>query len=211
MKTAKSFNTRKLVLLALLTAIVVMLQFLGAFIRFGPFSISLVLLPIAVGAALNGIYAGGWLGFVFGFVVLLSGDAGAFLAINPAATIAVVLLKGTLAGFAAGAAYRLICGKSRTIAAITAAAVCPIVNTGVFIIGSYLFFIPTLTEWGVAAGAANVTAYIFLILISGNFLFELGLNLVLSPTIVRLIQYGQDRRIGSRAGARSVYENDTCS
>jgi len=202
MNTAKHVNVRKLVLLALLTAIVVLLQFLGAFIRFGPFSISLVLLPIAVGAALNGIYAGGWLGFVFGLVVLLSGDAGAFLIVDPAATIFVVLLKGTLAGLAAGAVYRLFSRISRTVAAIAAAAVCPIVNTGIFIIGSYVFFLPTLTEWGIEAGAANVTAYIFLFLITGNFLFELGLNLILSPTIVRLIQYGQDRRGSFRGGAK---------
>lgn len=191
---ASAFNgTRKLVLLALLTAIVVLLQFLGAFIRFGPFSVSLVLLPIAVGAALTGVLAGGWLGLVFGFIVLLSGDAGAFLSVNPWATVFVVLLKGALAGLASGAVYNLLCKKSKTAAAITAAAVCPIVNTGVFIAGSYLFFLPTLTEWGASAGAVNVTAYIFLVLVSANFLFEFGLNLILSPVIVRLIQYGQGR------------------
>ena len=79
MTTAKTIDTRKLVLLAILTAIVIILQILGAFIRFGPFSISLVLMPIAVGAALLGAYAGVWLGLVFGFVVLASGDANAFL------------------------------------------------------------------------------------------------------------------------------------
>jgi len=194
MKTTKVLNTRNLVLLALLTAIVVVLQLLGAFIRFGPFSISLVLMPIAVGSALIGAFAGGWLGLVFGLVVLLSGDAGPFLAVNPIATVIVVLLKGALAGLASGWVYRLFEKKSKTVAAVIASAVCPIVNTGLFIIGCYLFFLPTLTEWGVASGAVNVTAYIFLILVSANFLVELGINLLLSPTIVRLIQYGQDRR-----------------
>ena len=194
MTTAKSINTRKLVLLALLTAIVVVLQLLGAFIRFGPFSISLVLLPIAVGAALIGIYAGGWLGLVFGFVVLLSGDAGLFMAVDPLATVLVVLLKGVLAGLAAGAVYKLFAEKSRTVASIIAAIVCPIVNTGIFVLGCFLFFLPTLTEWGEAAGFASVTAFIFLGMISLNFLFELGLNIILSPAIVRLIQYGQDKR-----------------
>jgi len=194
MTTAKSINTRKLVLLALLTAIVVVLQLLGAFIRFGPFSISLVLLPIAVGAALIGIYAGGWLGLVFGFVVLLSGDAGLFMAVDPLATVLVVLLKGVLAGLAAGAVYKLLAEKSRTVASIIAAIVCPIVNTGIFVLGCFLFFLPTLTGWGEAAGFASVTAFIFLGMIGLNFLFELGLNIILSPAIVRLIQYGQDKR-----------------
>ena len=191
---ARSIKTRNLVLLAFLTAITVVFQLLGSFVRFGPFSISLVLMPIAVGAALIGISAGGWLGLVFGAVVLLSGDAMPFLAVSVPSTIFVVLLKGTLAGFAAGAVYRAIARKSKTIAAIIAAAICPIVNTGIFVAGVYMFFLPTVTEWGVAAGAANVTAFIFVGMISINFVVELILNIVLSPVIVRLIQYGQDRR-----------------
>ena len=197
MTTIKSFDTRKLVLLALLTAIVIILQILGAFIRFGPFSISLVLMPIAVGAALLGVYAGAWLGFVFGFVVLLSGDAGAFLAVNPAATIFVVLLKGTLAGFVAGEMYKLFAKRNKTVAAVAAAIACPVINTAVFIIGCYVFFLPTLTEWGVAAGAVSVTAFIFLTMISINFLLELGINIVLSPSIVRLIQIRQEEKENS--------------
>jgi len=187
-------NTRKLVLLAFFTAIVIILQILGAFIRLGPFSISLVLMPIAVGAALIGAYAGAWLGLVFGFVVLFSGDAGAFLAVNPAATVFIVLIKGALAGFAAGKIYKLLSGRNKTIAAVTAAVTCPVINTGVFIIGGYIFFLPTLTEWGVAAGAVSVTAFIFLVMVGMNFLFELGVNLILSPTIVRLIEYRQDSK-----------------
>ena len=194
MSYSKSFNTRKLVLLALLTAIVVVLQFVGAFVRFGPFSISLVLLPIVVGAALVGVVSGGWLGLAFGFVVLLSGDAAPFMAISPLGTVVVVLLKGALAGLAAGAVYRAFAKKSKTVAAVLAAAICPIVNTGIFIAGTYVFFLPTITEWGEAAGFANATAYIFLGMIGINFLVELGINIVLSPVIIRLIQYGQDRR-----------------
>lgn len=51
----------------------------GGSIRFGMFSISLVLVPIVVGAALYGRLAGVWLGFAFGMIVLLSGDAAAYL------------------------------------------------------------------------------------------------------------------------------------
>ena len=185
-----SINTRKLVLLALLTAMVVVFQFLGAFIKFGPFSISLVLMPIAVGAALTGVLAGGWLGLVFGFVVLLSGDAALFFAVDPLGTVLVVLIKGMLAGLAAGLGYKMLASMNRTAAVAAAAAICPVVNTGVFIIGSYMFFIPTISEW---AGDAGVTSFIFLNMVGANFLVEFGLNLVLIPIIVRLIQHGQDR------------------
>ena len=197
MNTPKYSNTLKLVMLALLTSIVVVLQFFGALIRFGPFSVSLVLIPIAIGAALIGTVAGGWLGLVFGLVVLMSGDASAFLAINPAAAIAVVLLKGMLAGLAAGVVYRMFEKKNKTAAAFIMAAVCPIVNTGVFLAGVYVFFLPTVTEWGAAAGYANVTAFIFIGMVGINILFELFLNLLLSPVIVRLIQYGLEL-LGSR-------------
>ena len=104
----KSISTRTLTGMALLTAVVVILQFLGAFVRFGPFSISLVLIPIVVGAALYGPLAGAWFGFVFGMVVLLSGDAAAFLVVSPLGTILTVLLKGSLAGLCAGAVYRAL-------------------------------------------------------------------------------------------------------
>ena len=90
------------------TAVVIVLQLLGAFIRFGPFSISLTLIPIVVGAALYGPWAGAWLGFVFSMVVLISGDAGAFLVVNAIGTILTVILKGTLAGLAAGAVFKAL-------------------------------------------------------------------------------------------------------
>ena len=196
MNTAKKFDSRKLVLLALLTAIVVVLQILAIVTRplFPAFSISLVLMPIVIGAALAGTYAGGWLGLAFGAAVLISGDAAPFMVIDPAGTIVVVLLKGLLSGLAAGAVYKLLAGKNRTLAAICAAIICPIVNTGIFLIGSYIFFLPTITQWGEAAGFSSATTFIFIGLVGVNFLVELAINIILCPTIVRLIQYGQDKR-----------------
>ena len=188
---SKRFNTRKLTGLALLTAIVVILQFLGAFIRFGPFSISLVLIPIVVGAALYGVLAGAWLGFVFGLVVLLSGDAAAFLVISPIGTILVVLLKGALAGLCAGAVYKALSERNETVAVIVAAIVAPVVNTGIFLLGCLVFFLPTVREWGQAMGFENVGTYMIVGLVGGNFLFELLFNVILSPVIVRLIRLGK--------------------
>ena len=66
-------KTKNMVGVGLFTAIVMVLQFLGGGIKFGIFSISLVLVPIVVGAALYGWKAGALLGFAFGVAVLLSG------------------------------------------------------------------------------------------------------------------------------------------
>ena len=175
----------------LFTAIVMVLQFVGGGIKFGVFSISLVLVPIVVGAALYGWRSGAWLGFAFGAAVLLSGDAAAFLVIDPLATVLVVLVKGAACGLMAGIVYRLLSKISNTVAVFAAAAICPVVNTGVFLLGCQLFFLDTVAQWGAAMGFENVAAYMFLGLAGVNFLIELGVNLLLAPVIVRLIRIGK--------------------
>jgi len=176
-----------LVLAAILTALVIVLQLMGSFIRFGMFSISLVLIPIVIGASKCGVGIGGWLGFVFGMAVLLSGDASAFLAVNVTGTIITVLVKGIFCGIAAGLVYKIFEKKNAYVAVIAAAIVCPIVNTGVFLLGSLVFFMDTITAWGVAAGFESTAQYMFLGLVGGNFLFELATNIVLSPVILRIL------------------------
>lgn len=210
METNKQINTKTLVLTAALTAMVVVLQLLGSFIRLGVFSISLVLVPIVIGAAICGAGAGAWLGLAFGVTVLLSGDATAFFVVNPVGTILTVLVKGTAAGLCAGLIYKLVsslCTKASTdpkpakwpwldkvrawvlkyLPVVCAAVVCPIVNTGIFLIGCNLFFYDTVAEWGRGLGYDNAVKYMFLGLAGGNFIFELIFNIVLSPVIVRVL------------------------
>ena len=217
-------KTKKIVGIGLFTAIVLVLQFLGGGIKFGMFSISLVLVPIVVGAAVYGWQAGAWLGFTFGVAVLLSGDAAAFLAVDVVGTVLTVLVKGTAAGLCSGLVYKLvvtlmnkhskkrmqfiknnygigeccetavyeyISRNNRYVAVIAAAVICPIVNTGVFMLGCVLFFMETVAGWGAAVGFENVASYMFLGLAGTNFLIELATNLLLSPVIVRLISYAK--------------------
>ena len=185
----KEFDVKKLTSLGLLTAIVVVLQLLGSFIRFGPFSISLVLVPIVIGAALYGPAAGCWLGLVFGVTVLLSGDAAAFLAVSIPGTILTVLGKGAAAGAAAGWVYRLCAGKNETQAVMLSACAAPIANTGCFLIGCLLFFMGTLAGWAEGAGfGTNVFGFMIIGLVGGNFIVELIANVVLAPVILRLIK-----------------------
>lgn len=185
----KKFNTKALVGLGLLTAIVVVLQAMAISIRFGVFAITLTLVPIIVGAALYGWKAGAWLGFVFGVVVLMT-DAGAFLAVNVPGTIVTCILKGTLAGLCAGVVYRLISKKNRIAAVATAGVVSPVVNTGVFLLGCVLFFMDTIKEWAAGAGFENAGAYMVTAFVGLNFVIELAVNLVLSSAIVAIIEYG---------------------
>jgi len=188
---AKSEKNHKLVMTltfgGILTAIVVVLQLLGSFIRFGPFSVSLVLLPIIIGAAMFGPALSTWLGFVFGVTVLLSGDAAAFLAINVGGTVATVLVKGALAGLAAGIVFTLLKKVNRYFAVAVAAVACPVVNTGIFLLGCRLFFFETVSEWAAGSNQTSVFVYMIVGLVGFNFLFELGTNIILSPVIVRIL------------------------
>ena len=186
-KTNKRMSTETLVLAALMTALVVILQFMGAIVRLGPFQCSLVLMPIVIGAAMCGPKISAWLGFVFGMVVLLNGDAAAFLTVNAIGTVITVLTKGTLCGLCAGLVYNLLKEKNKYLAVFVAAIVCPIVNTGVFLIGCFLFFFKTVEAWGLAMGFENVIEYMFLGLVGGNFLFEIITNIILCPAIVRVL------------------------
>ena len=75
-----------------------------------------------------------------------------------------------------------------TPAPIVAAAAAPIVNTGLFVLAMVLFYQPQLQAW---AGGTAVATYVVTGLVGVNFLLELGVNLVLSPTITRLIAAGR--------------------
>ena len=183
----KNTKTQKIVGIGLFTAIVVALQLLAASIKFGPFSITLVLAPIVIGAALYGVGAGAWLGAAFGVSVLISGDAAAFMTINPAGPVITVLLKGMLAGLVAGLIYKALEKTNKTVAVVLAGIACPIVNTGIFLAGCYLFF----QEWLVSVFGTTGFATVVTGLVSVNFAVELGINMVLASVIVRIIDIGK--------------------
>lgn len=184
--TKKNLDVTKITYIALFTAIVAVLQSVGGFIRFGMFSVSLVLVPIVIGTAICGKWAGAWLGFVFALAVFATGDAAFFLSLNIPGTIITVILKGTLAGLAAGITYELLERFGRFVAVMVAAVVCPVVNTGIFLVGCRLFFFDSVKEWAVGEGV-SAGAYMILFLVGFNFVFELLFNVVLAPVAVRLI------------------------
>lgn len=186
---SQRLDTGQLVTLAIFTAIVAVLQLMGVAIRFGTFAVSMVGVPVILGGALMGPSAGAWLGLVFGVTVLISGDAALFLTWDPPATIAIVLLKGILAGLAAGLFYRLLEKKSGFLAVLAAAVAYPLVNTGVFFLGCMFFFLDDCIQFAANLGVTGSGAMIVMTVFIGfNFFFELGLDLVLSGAVSRLIQ-----------------------
>ena len=187
---------RKLTLAAMLTAIVVVLQLLGSAIHIGIFSINLALVPIVIGAAMLGVWYGAWLGFVNAVVILISGDAAPFMTVNVFGTLVTVILKGTLAGLCAGLAYRFVKRWNKYAAVLVAALVCPVVNTGIFLIGCRVFFWPTITAWAEGLGYKSAGSYAILGLAGLNFVTELVINIILAPAIARILGESQDKDMG---------------
>ena len=181
----KNENVKRMVGMALLMAMVVVLQLLSAVIPpVGGFSISLVLIPIVLGAAVYGVRAGALLGATFGVIVTITcvtgADAGGAMVFqaNPVLCVLVVMSKGILAGMASGAVYRLLKKVNPYLAMLVAAIVCPVVNTGVFIACMLLFFIDVLAAW---AGGGDIIGYVLTGLVLANFVPELIINIVFSP------------------------------
>jgi uncharacterized membrane protein len=189
-----SAKVRNLVGIGIFAALVIVLQIVATFVKFGPFSITLALTPIVVGAAFYGSKAGAWLGGVFGVVVLLmcifGADVGGAILwnVNPIMTALLCIVKGVAAGWIAGLVYRAFRKKNVTLSVILSAIVSPIVNTGIFCIAMVLIYRSTLIEW---AGGADLAYYVFAGLIGINFLVEMFVNVVLSPVAARIIRVGQ--------------------
>lgn len=186
-----NMKIRKMTGLALLMALVVVLQLLGGMIPpVGGFTISLVLIPIVLGAALYGPKSGALLGAVFGIIVIIGcvtgtdvGGAMVFQA-NPMLCVVLVMAKGILAGFLSGVVYNLLKDKNKTAAMVIAAAICPVVNTGTFIAGMAAFFIDILAAW---AGGGDILGYVLSGLVLCNFVPELVINVMFAGAGSRVL------------------------
>ncbi len=180
-----SLFVRKLVGTAILTAVVLSLQLVLGSVKFGPFNITFTLVPIILGAVLYGPLSAAFLGAVFGltvcFSVISGNDAGGFVLFSqrPIITLLLCLVKSTAAGYLAG-----LCAKRKS-AVYLSAAVAPLVNTGIFILGLVVFFRDTLVLW--ANGEEAVMQFILFSILGVNFLAELLLNLLLVPVILRIL------------------------
>jgi uncharacterized membrane protein len=189
----KGMSTETLVMLSLLTALVALLSYLGGFIRIGGLaSISLTLIPVVLGAALYGPYAGAWLGAVSGVVFFMTADAVFWFGLSIGGTVITVLIKGACAGLAAGYVYKLLEGKNKYLAIMAAAVAAPVVNTGIFIIGCLIFFIGAVRDMAAGAGM-GVGGFLIVGFVGLNFVFELIVNIALAPALSRLIDIAKKK------------------
>ncbi|MDD5866994.1 ECF transporter S component [Lachnospiraceae bacterium YH-ros2228] len=191
---------QKLVGTALLTALVIVIQLFGSGLRVGPVAISLVLVPIVVGAVTYGPAVGAFLGGVFGFVVIgmiLGGlDPASMLMMqfNAPATVITCLVKGILAGFIPGLIYKAVRKKNAKLATILAAALAPIMNTGFYAL-MVTFVFTGLMEKSYKIHGTGAVFLTLMAMIITNFITELITTVVISPIILFALKKANGARL----------------
>ena len=189
----RNSKTKQLVTTALLAALIIVLQTVATGIHFGPFTPTLSLIPIIIGAIVCGPLSGAFLGLVFGVVVIIGVLSGSepmstmMLQMHPVVTVSLCLIKGMAAGLFSGLVYKALCKKNETLATAAAAFVAPVTNTGIFCIALVIFFMPICEQFAAALGFANGGAFIIGGVVGTNFLFELALNTILIPVVIRIL------------------------
>lgn len=189
-----------LVELAMLIALVVVLQLVGGSIPLGMIPLTFSLIPIVIGGIILGPVGGAILGFVFGLITIIMTPMNLILMslfqYNPVCYVIIAISKATLAGWGGGLIYKaldkLFKSKFKYLSTTIASVSVPIINTGIFILGMFLFFnkhtalFPELfpSYFESMDGSFQV---VIIGLVGFNFVGEFLVNLVLSPAIVRII------------------------
>lgn len=191
-------KTLKMVQVAFMAALIVALQLVSTMTAgLLPVNITLTLMPIVIGGMLLGPAYGAALGLIFGLIVLVMCAAGMdvggaiLFQANPFLCSLLCLLKGGVAGFAPAFLFKktgeIMKKSSGHYFGVTmlGAALCPILNTGIFCLGMVLFYKDILTAW---AGGTDVISYMLLGLAGINFVIEFLINVILCPLVVRSLR-----------------------
>ena len=194
---AMKFSTKQLVEMALLTAVIILLAFtpLG-YIRTLGFEITLIVVPVTVGAVTLGPAAGAVLGVVFGVTSFIqcfgmSSLGTALLGINPVFTCIVCIVPRFLMGWLTGCVYQgLKKTKSMKKAAVVLAnLIGPVFNTVFFMGTLVLLFYRTEYIQGIAQshGASNALTFVFA-LVGINGVIEAAACFVVGSAISKALQ-----------------------
>ena len=184
------FSARRLTWLAVLSALVVVLQLWGSQIKILGVSMNLSLVPIVLGAIMLGMWGGAILGFINGLVVLIAGITGMdpftnfLFGYHPILTSFTCIVKTTVAGVLSGLVYNFVKSKRKYLGTFLSSAIVPVVNTTIFILCALLMS----NTVSMLMGDSPSVIYFLVICCAGvNFLIELAVNLVIAPALYRVI------------------------
>ncbi|MCQ2432693.1 MAG: ECF transporter S component [Clostridia bacterium] len=199
MKTQSSEMTRKMVQMAILIAIMLVFAFtpLG-YLPIGPLSITLMCVPVAIGAIVTGPTGGAVLGLVFGltsFVQCFGKDPfGTFLfGQNPFGTFVMCIVARVLCGWLSGLIFKGMqkIDKTKIVSYYVASLSTALLNTLFFMGFLVIFFwhnqnfIGQMNEWGMNTEKLMP----FLVAFVGlNGVVEAAVNFILGGTIAKILK-----------------------
>lgn len=192
----KNQNTLRMVQLGLFTAIILLMAFtpLG-YIKTPGLEITLLVVPVTVGAILFGPTGGAILGGIFGLTSFLqcfgmSAFGAVLLNINPIGTFIVTVVSRILMGWLTGLAFRAF-RKSRAVKGIAYAAASlagPLLNTLLFMTTLLLFFYNTEYIQSIAKSLGTGNIFAFVIAFVGiNGLIEAAVCFVLGTAVSKAV------------------------
>jgi len=175
---------------AVLIAIILLMAFTSiGYLRIGPLSLSLITIPVAVGAVIISPAAGALLGLVFGitsFIQCFTGDpfGAALLTINPFLTFLVCIPTRTLAGFLSGLLFRGIRKKFHAPAYYIGSFAMAFFNTAFFMTILVVCFwnAPVVQNWSQSLGVLNPLVFI-LASVSVNAVIEWAATAVIGGSV----------------------------
>ncbi len=192
-------NTRtiRLVQLALFTAIIIIMAFtpLG-YIRVGALSITLIVIPVTVGAIIMEPLDGAILGGIFGLTSLaqcfgIDPFGTTLFGINPVATIILCMVPRILMGWLTSLIYKAVKkgSKRKSLAHMAANLAGPILNTVLFISALVIFFYQTEFIQGIATDLASNNFITFVIAFVGiNAIVEVLVSLLVGSAITTTLE-----------------------
>lgn len=189
MEKKKTFSSKQITGIAVLLALVIVLQAALGSITIGVVQLNFTLIPIVLGAILFGPFAGAFLGFACGVVVLVQvimGLAPFYVLIwanDPFITLLTCIVKTTVAGLVSGLLFNLLKKKNVYLALFLASGVVPVINTALFVLGC----LGMTDSVYVMAGDVNVLKFILVGIVTFNFFIEFAINLIFSPALYRVI------------------------
>lgn len=189
-------KTLRMVRIALLMALEVVLTLLYIPTPISTINLNFGLVPIVIAAVFLGPLAGMLVGCVSGVVtavqvVTVPSLFYTFLVtVNPIAACAISVLKTAMAGLLIGLVYKAMSksGKHTLLDYITASALCPVINSGIFALGMLAFFGDALlADATLSTLGSGLIAIVFLGLIGVNFIVEFIVTTLLSPALCKTL------------------------
>lgn len=196
-KNNVSVKTQKMVLMAILFALIILVTCLP--LKTFGFEITLAMIPIAVGAVLMGPWAGAGLGGFYGicsflqcFGLLCPSPLGAeLLSINPFYCVVTCIVPRVLCGLLCGLIYKALAkvDKTKIVSNAVACLSCPLLNTVFFMSSLMLMYGNTdyIHSFMDMLGVYN--PFLFVIAFVGlNGIIEAAANFVIATAVSKALQ-----------------------